>query len=388
MNNTETAREIALKRISRDALEKYYVYHTRKDTCEYFDITVGTLQWLLKFYNIKKTTEQKRQTIKNKYDSLENFYNTRNAKSDANKIEKYGSLEEFEKFRTERRIEGILNKYGSMENYVEHMTESYKQTCIEKYGVTNVSQLDFVKQKKIESLEMHFGSLDNAYNERQKKSNETWINKYGSLEDYRIHQQLLARQTYLEKYGVDHPFRSKDIQEKIKNTCMEKYGVEYSCLSNECRTTDSNNSKPNMEFMKLLENNNIEIDCREFPLGRYVYDFKIGKLLIEVNPSATHNSTWSPFGNHTGVSKYYHQLKSKNAFNFGYRCIHVFDWTNRNDLIENIKNAKYEINNQKFLEPKLYIYNMKNKAVEDTMSDYCVEVYDDGMIIDDMEAKR
>lgn len=378
-----TARAVALETISKDTLQNYYLDHTRDEVCSYFNITIGTLQWLLKFYDIKKTTEQKRQTIKNKYDSLENFYNIRNEKSDAHKIERYGSLEKFEKFRTTRRFEGIIDKYGSMDQYVEHMTKASQQTCVEKYGVINVSQLDTVKQKKVESLETHFGSLEGAYNERQKKSNETWINKYGSLENYRVYQQELARQTYIERYGTENPLSSKEIQEKIKNTCMERYGVEYACLANGCRSSGSSNSKPNMEFMKLLEDNDITVDCREFPLGHYIYDFKIGKLLIEINPSATHNSTWSPFGDHTGVSKYYHQLKSKNAFYFGYRCVHVFDWTDRDYLLKNIRNGKYNIDNQKFLEPKLYIYNMKTKTIESLMSDHCVEIYDDGIVIDD-----
>ena len=376
-----TARAIALENISKNTLQEYYLYHTREDTCNYFNITIGTLQWLLKFYNIKKTAEQKRQTVKDKYDGLDNFYNARNIKSDDTKIKKYGSLEEFEKFRTTRRFDGILDKYGSMDQYIKHMTDSYQQTCIERYGVNNVSKLDSVKQQKIESLEKHFGSLDDAYNERQKKSNKTWEDKYGSLENYRAYQQEQAKQSYMEKYGVDHPFKSKEVQEKIKNTCMEKYGVEYACLANECRKGNSSDSRPNMEFMQLLHDNSINIDCREFPLGHYVYDFKIGKLLIEINPSATHNSTWSPFGDHAGLSKYYHQLKSKNALRFGYRCVHVFDWVDRQSLIQNIKCSRYEINNQIFSEPRLYIYNMKTKSICDSILDNCVEIYDDGIII-------
>ena len=376
-----TARALALEKISKNELQDYYAYHTRKDVCDYFNITQNTLHWLLNFYDIKKTTEQKRETLEIKYDGLDNFYDARNAASNETKINKYGSLEAFEHFRIEKQLEGILQKYETMENYIEHMTESYKQTCMERYGVENVSQLDSVKQKKKETLESNFGSLENAYNKRQKKSNETWITKYGSLDNYRKYQQELSKQTCMEKYGVENPFASLEIQEQIKNTCIEKYGVEYTCMLDSCRSNGNNNSKPNLNFMKLLEDNNIKIDTREFPLGKYIYDFKVGQLLFEINPAATHNSTWSPFGDHTGISKDYHQLKSKNAFQAGYRCIHIFDWTNKDDVIYNIKNEKYEIYEQTFQEPRLYMYNIKKEILENTMCDDCVEIYDDGIVV-------
>ena len=35
-----------------------------------------------------------------------------------------------------------------------------------------------------------------------------------------------TRQTNLEKYGVEYPFQSKEVQEKMKQTNLEKYGVE------------------------------------------------------------------------------------------------------------------------------------------------------------------
>lgn len=378
-NIKKSLREYALENISKDELKRYYINHTREDTCNHFNITTSTLQWLLKYYKIKKTKEQKRDTIQNKYDG--DFYSIRNKKSYNTKIKKYGSIEQFEKLKEEKRKDSLISKYGSMENYIQHMTESYKNTCQEIYGVDNVSQLDFVKKQKQESLIEHFGSLENAYKERQLKSNETLINKYGSLEDYRKFQQELSRQTYMEKYGVNNPFQSEEVKEKIRETNLKKYGVEYSCMLDVCRSNGKNNSKPNLDFQKLLEDNQMTIDKKEFVLGKYIYDFKVGKLLFEINPYATHNSTWSPFGNHEGISKYYHKLKSENAFKFGYRCIHIFDWDNRNDIIKNIKDNKYLINNQIFKEPRLYIYNIKEKRLTDKMSENCVEIYDDGIIV-------
>ena len=41
-----------------------------------------------------------------------------------------------------------------------------------------------------------------------------------------------ARTTSIEKYGVDNPFKRKDIQERMRSTMVEKYGVEYTFQSN------------------------------------------------------------------------------------------------------------------------------------------------------------
>ena len=36
-----------------------------------------------------------------------------------------------------------------------------------------------------------------------------------------------AKQTNLEKYGVEFTTQSKQVKDKIKNSCLEKYGVEH-----------------------------------------------------------------------------------------------------------------------------------------------------------------
>ena len=126
---------------------------------------------------------------------------------------------------------------------------------------------------------------------------------------------------------------------KTINTNMERYGVKYYCMTDECRSASSNDSIPNKKFAALLEKNHIEYE-REFVLGNYSYDFKIGNNLIEIDPAATHNSTWGPFGDHTGLDTKYHFNKSLYAKNNNYRCIHIFDWEDPNNIISILKNRK------------------------------------------------
>ena len=119
---------------------------------------------------------------------------------------------------------------------------------------------------------------------------------------------------------------------RVRNTCLLKYHVPYHCMTEECRKASSNNSKPNEIFSNLLKGSNILFE-REFSLDKYSYDFKIGEILVEINPSVTHNSTWSPFKHRPPQTKNYHYLKTKISNDKGYRCIHVWDWDNLDKIV-------------------------------------------------------
>jgi hypothetical protein len=386
MKNIEsTAVGQALARIDKNELLSYYADHSRTDTCDHFAISACTLANLLKRFNFKKTKEQKRQALINSYGSVQDFYTKVKAKTRQTIIERYGSLDAFEDEKVRRARETVLQKYGDTETYLAYRTERQRLAYLEKYGVENISQLEAVKQKKKASMVEHFGSLENAYKERQKKTNKTWIANYGSLENYRTAQQELSKQTVLAKYGVENILLSDEIQAKARNTCKQRYGVECACMLNICRGSARglNNSKPNQQFAERLLEAGIKYDEKEYPLGRFIYDFKVGNLLFEVNPTATHNVTWSPFGDHSGLSIDYHQLKSINAYEHGYRCVHIFDWTDTSLVINNIKNAKYQVIEQTFGVPNLYIYNLRSKQLVECLSDNCVEIYDDGIILEE-----
>ena len=68
-------------------------------------------------------------------------------------------------------------------------------------------------------------------------------------------------------------------------------------------------------------------------------DFKVNNTLIEINPYATHNSTWG-IRNNPPKSSNYHQQKSKLAADNGYFCIHIFDWDDQNKIIQMLKNKQ------------------------------------------------
>jgi hypothetical protein len=130
-----------------------------------------------------------------------------------------------------------------------------------------------------------------------------------------------------------HP-RSSESLEKARQTCLERYGVEWACQRQEARLKGQNSSA-NLEFEELLKENNISYE-REFPIGSYSYDFKIGNYLIEIDPYATHNSTWG-IRNNPPKSTNYHKQKSDLARKNEYFCIHKFDWDETAKIVNLLK---------------------------------------------------
>jgi len=151
----------------------------------------------------------------------------------------------------------------------------------------------------------------------------------------------------------------------------------------------NNNSAPNLAFAKLLDDNGLKYE-REFRLydprsgsnyKHYQYDFKIGKYLVEINPSATHNITQGARGGLAHITPIYHKKKSILAQEHGNICIHVWDWSDRNKVIDFLKSDLSP--KVSFEEPRKYIFSLKsNKLVNNAedIKDDCVVIYDDGAV--------
>ena len=179
--------------------------------------------------------------------------------------------------------------------------------------------------------------------------------------------------TCVEKYGVDHPMRSKigqlhhqqsmekkygrkfalqvpEFQEKLRKTQIEKYGVPYYCVTQECSDAaiDSQShivSSINRSFGRLLSDYNIPYKF-EKRLNNRSYDIELlgRNILIEIDPTFTHTSAKCSM--YDPLDKNYHIEKSEIASNNGYRCIHIFDWDDPMDILNLVshKNTIYARN--------------------------------------------
>lgn len=253
-----------------------------------------------------------------------------------------------EEFKEQSKIASI-KRYGT-----EHPTQSkvvkdkIKQTCLEKYGVENVFQSEIIKDK-IKQTNLERYGVDNPWksDKIKDKIKQTNLKKYGVnyyTETINIQNAIVNNMN--KKYNVNYPAQSNEILDKMKQTNLKKYGVEYACLTDNCLESNHNIiSNINLMFSKLLEDNNINYELEKRIISNS-FDFLLtdSNILIEINPSYTHNSTQLPvFGNKQHgrtMNKNYHLNKTKLAEENGYRCIHIWDWDNWDKIINIFKPKK------------------------------------------------
>ena len=227
-----------------------------------------------------------------------------------------------------------------------------KATCIEKYGVENPSQVpEFTANAYATKLLNRPDDPNNIT-----KNFETRIINHGSIETSYILAKEHRIENNLQKYGVANtsqlPEKRKKISESLKSTFMQKYGATcYWTTEDAKRSNGSKDSNFNLAFAKLLDEYSIDYE-REFTLNKFIYDFKINNILLEINPTPTHNITWNPYSNKT-IDRSYHQRKSQNAEDNGFRCIHVWDWDNLDKIIYLLKSKT-----------KIYARNCEVKLVD------------------------
>lgn len=381
--------------------KEYYYTHNDTEVLTKYNLTNGLFKYIKKEYNLSKTREQikeiQKRTWQNKPTSIENKHTELLQKFTKQEIEDYyiiqnnsfgDSIKHFElitadflfllnhyDLKKDKKLSKIHAdrtreiKYGD-KNY--NNREKAKETCLEKYGIDNPF-------KDIEKIQ---GSIENKYGVKHPCQNQdimdkfrnTMEQKYGGIGYGSNVISDKIRKTTVEKYGHDNAAKSPAIKEKIKNSLENTF--MNMCGSN-CYFTSPDrkfsyhtvNSSHNLKFIDILNDNSLTFE-QEFTLSKYSYDFKVGNNLIEINPSATHNSTWSPFGDKSIKKKDYHQNKTLFAKENGYRCVNVWDWDDVNKIIFLLQDRKRvyarqcEVREVTNTEAKQYIntYHIQNYA--------------------------
>ena len=231
-----------------------------------------------------------------------------------------------------------LKKYGVEYSFqAEVVKEKIKATSLERYGVDNPSKSDVIKSKIVESNRKNLG-VDYPMQSKDvmDKSRATSFEKYGT--EYPNQSEIVKSKidaSTLEHYGVNRACKLDEFKQKIVDTNRERYGVDYTCLIYSGKLK-GNDSSYNRSFAELLDINNITYE-REFLLQKYSYDFKVGNTLIEIDPTATHNTYFSPYGDNR-IDVNYHRDKTKLAKDNGYSVIHIFEWDDINKVMQLLKN--------------------------------------------------
>lgn len=233
----------------------------------------------------------------------------------------------------------VLERYG-----VEHIARSegfidkMKDALKEKYGVENAAQIKNVQeQKKATNLKKYGTEYPLQSEEVKEKVRKANLEKRGvenPFQSEEVKQKIKERN--LEKYGVECNLLAEEVKQKIKATNLREYGVEYFCQHPKCYNATHNRiSNVNKRFHKFLEDRGVKNEL-EFIVENLGYDLRAGDILIEIDPSFTHNSTVGPYFGRKRVapkSSNYHLEKTNFAKEKGYNCIHVFDWEDWNKIM-------------------------------------------------------
>ena len=249
-------------------------------------------------------------------------------------LEEYGLIKEEAK-PIEITRESLYEMYIVQNKRYEDIAKELNISCYKLDKL--LSEFDIHKSKKqahslsVETNIAKHGSKEEYYKHITDSQRKTILNTGKSLDEYYSDVAKKMKATKEKKYGSSHWYNT----DKMRETCIEKYGLSAPCMLPQARM-HGNDSSPNREFEELLKTNEIEYE-REFVLGNYSYDFKVGNNLIEINPTATHNSSYSPFSGRTPMEVRYHYKKALEASQRCYRCVHVWDWDDKNKIVALLK---------------------------------------------------
>lgn len=276
-----------------------------------------------------------------------------------------------EQLKVEHQNKEIFNEIITnvpADSFIDFYKTHNQQETLAFYNIRNVKQLrklleyfnyDFSFKKTLNKGKPATRSHE-SYVAGGKKSSETqktnWENKTDEEKQAWSVKQSLAHinsPTFRDKiaescrnyrYSLSPEERAR--QDSMRSASMKAW---WDALSEDEKNDVQNhrfkngvcyNSKasgPNTRFQKMLDHYGIE-SSREFCLDHKTFDFKAGDILIEINPSFTHNSTFFPLGNKRCLDKNYHKNKTAIAAKYGYRCIHIFDWDDCDKIINTILN--------------------------------------------------
>lgn len=186
--------------------------------------------------------------------------------------------------------------------------------CLKKYGVTTVRKLKSAREKELQTkLERHGKTCFIDYAKSVQTKHKRYGNGMGDLA-------------------------------KMRATCQQRYACDYPCQTEQCRTASPTISGWNKWMHAwLLEVTGIDFEY-EFKIDTQSYDLRYGNLLIELNPSYSHNSTYG-FRYLRGYSDInepkpvdYHANKTLLAHKHGYRVINIWDWDDKDKIVSHIAN--------------------------------------------------
>lgn len=394
--------EYLCSRISREAIIKYYIEedHSYYDTISFFKIDESKFLNLCKHYNINKKSYKLNKLLASiNEEEVAEYYKNH---SYNNTLEHFGINTHI--------LDKIISKFGinklnrtkknePLNSYLSRVSkeEIYQYYIIENHSYNDTTNhfnipagmfekicnfYNVVKIKHVNKFTYYKDAIKDVDKEEFKCY---YIDQNHSLKETALHFNISEDVTQRLINDLDINKRKhypELIKQKYEQTCLEKYGVEHTLLLDKCKeNARPYRSGPNLHFQSLLEakglveGKDFEI---EFRIGRRPFDFKVGNYLIEIDPWATHNVTWNKYFhiNYKPIGPEYHREKTLFALKNGYSCIHVFDWMDKKQIIEDVLNNRIKLKDRGEISKHLFNYKTNKEVYE--YGPWVVEIYDDG----------
>lgn len=192
----------------------------------------------------------------------------------------------------------------------KHRIETVKKTNLEKYGVENVSQLESIKKKKIETVFKHYGVCDflnseqnkhNMYDENgvqkawskeaKEKRKKTLLERYGTTDLFSINDNAgrkksnskegreKAKQTLLKNRGVTSTWKLQKTKDTIKKTNLEKYGETCYFKTDEFKEKLKGHNIEKYGVENYFNSEDYKIKSKEVSLKKYNSEYYLSSEL-------------------------------------------------------------------------------------------------------------
>lgn len=192
----------------------------------------------------------------------------------------------------------------------KHRIEAVTKTNLEKYGVENVSQLESIKKKKIETVFKHYGTYDylnseqnkhNMYDEdgvqkawskeAKEKRKKTLLERYGTTDLFSINDNAgrkksnskegreKAKQTLLKNHGVTSTWKLQKTKDTIKKTNLEKYGETCYFKTDEFKEKLKEHNIEKYGVENYFNSEDYKIKSKEVSLKKYNSEYYLSSEL-------------------------------------------------------------------------------------------------------------
>lgn len=246
----------------------------------------------------------------------------------------------------------MMEHFGTKHNFDKNCSsrKKWEKRLFEEEGITNVFQRKEVIDKIKKTMKTKYTDEEIYWNHVKGGNLDFLIKKYGKIDGTKKYNEICFNkgksnryQHYIETYGEEEGLKKwKKRIDNLSKNLHNNYGLNEKAY----KILDEENIKHEQEYvLNYIDNNNIS--------RRFLYDIKVGRLLIELNGIYWHCSPkkYKPndkvlFPNGKEIlakDKWeYDAFKSKIAIDNGFKIVTIWeDEFSKEKLLKTLKEYNY-----------------------------------------------